>query len=43
MKDNLGEDVCMLSEIAKEITFQIPVEYSPKFKNFFAEFDQTLH
>jgi ATP-binding cassette subfamily A (ABC1) protein 3 len=24
-----------LSEIAREITFQIPVEYSPKFKSFF--------
>ena len=29
----------MLGEIAREITFQIPVEYSPKFKNFFAQFD----
>ena len=29
----------MMSEIAREITFQIPVEYSPKFKNFFHEFD----
>ena len=29
----------MLSEIAREITFQIPIEYSPKFKEFFQKFD----
>ena len=28
-----------MSEIAREITFQIPVEYSPLFKNFFNKFD----
>ena len=33
----------MLSEIAREITFQIPVEYSPKFKEFFHNFDRMRH
>ena len=31
-----------LSEIAREITFQIPVEYAPKFKQFFHDFDLSL-
>lgn len=31
-----------LSEIAREITFQIPVEYSPNFKQFFHDFDINL-
>ena len=38
----MGEETRLLSEIAREITFQIPVEYSPKFKDFFAEFDQKI-
>ena len=42
LERSLGPDVRQLSEIAREITFQIPVEYSPKFKNFFAEFDNKI-
>ena len=40
LKDRLGDEVRKLSEIGKEITFQIPQEVSCKFKEFFEEFDQ---
>ena len=39
LKDRLGNEVRKLSEIGKEITFQIPQEVSYKFKEFFEEFD----
>ena len=38
----LGPDIKKLSEISTEITFQIPVECAPLFKEFFIEFDQRL-
>ena len=43
LQTHLGEEVRMLSEIAREVTFQIPVECSPMFKDFFREFDAKLH
>lgn len=42
LENHLGEDCVKLSEIAREITFQIPVEYSPQFKKFFHDFDTNL-
>ena len=39
----LGREVRKLSEIAREITFQIPVSASPKFKAFFKEFDKKMY
>ena len=39
----MGDDVRMLSEIAREITFQIPVECSPHFKDFFHKFDLKIN
>lgn len=35
LSQNLGPDVHMLSEVSSEITFQIPKDYSDKFKSFF--------
>ena len=43
LKDELGDEVRKLSEIAREITFQIPLESSPKFKEFFEKFDKNIH
>lgn len=42
LKERLGDKVKMLSEVASEITFQIPTEYAEKFKDFFVEFDTKL-
>ena len=38
----LGPEIRKLSEISTEVTFQIPVEYSHKFKEFFTGFDKKL-
>lgn len=38
----LGPEVTKVSEIAAEMTIQIPNKYSSHFKNFFTEFDQDL-
>jgi hypothetical protein len=32
----------MISEVSSEISFQIPLELSSKFKQFFVEFDNSL-
>mmetsp|Transcript_40629 Transcript_40629/g.29241 ORF Transcript_40629/g.29241 Transcript_40629/m.29241 type:complete len:188 (-) Transcript_40629:2959-3522(-) len=40
--ERLGEKVQLMSEVASEITFQIPTEYAEKFKDFFLEFDTKL-
>lgn len=42
LKTNLGDEVKTISEIGNEATYQIPVDYSDKFKNFFTQFDQKL-
>lgn len=42
LKQELGSDVMKLSEISTEVTFQIPVDYAPKFKSFFIDFDKKL-
>ena len=42
MLTRLGPDVQKVSEIAGEMTIQIPSKYSPHFKDFFADFDNDL-
>ena len=42
LQEHLGEEVAKLSEIASEITYQIPKELSHKFKDFFEQFDGKL-
>ena len=42
LKERLGSDVRKLSEIAREITFQIPIDVAFKFKDFFTEFDKKI-
>ena len=42
LETELGPDIKKLSEISTEITYQIPTDYAPKFKNFFIDFDQRL-
>jgi ATP-binding cassette, subfamily A (ABC1), member 3 len=42
LKSNLGDDVKFMSEVSSEIAFQIPNEYSSKFKEFFNKFDSDL-
>lgn len=42
MINKLGSEIRKLSEIAREITFQIPVSASPKFRTFFTEFDTKM-
>ena len=39
MLEHLGPNVQIVSEIAGEMTVQIPNEYAPKFKDFFEDFD----
>ena len=42
MLERLGPDVQKVSEIAGEMTVQIPNAYSSKFKDFFEDFDNQL-
>ena len=42
LQEHLGQEVAKLSEIASEITYQIPKELSHKFKVFFDKFDDSL-
>ena len=42
MINKLGSDVQKVSEIAGEMTIQIPSTYSSEFKDFFADFDNDL-
>ena len=39
MLEHLGPNVQIVSEIAGEMTVQIPNEYASKFKDFFEDFD----
>ena len=43
LKEQLGDEVRALSEIGKEITFQIPTECKIHFKSFFDQFDANIH
>ena len=40
MLEHLGPNVQIVSEIAGEMTVQIPNEYASKFKDFFEDFDE---
>ena len=42
MLGRLGPDIHKVSEIAGEMTVQIPNKYSAKFKDFFEDFDNDL-
>ena len=42
MLERLGPDIQKVSEIAGEMTVQIPNSYSSKFKDFFEDFDNQL-
>jgi ATP-binding cassette, subfamily A (ABC1), member 3 len=40
LKQNLGQEINLLSEVSNEITYQIPHSLTNKFKDFFTQFDQ---
>ena len=42
MHEKLGSQVTKLTEIAGEMTIQIPREYTALFREFFTEFDNDL-
>jgi ABC-type multidrug transport system ATPase subunit len=42
LKENLGEDIKFVSQVANEVTYQVPTDYNSKFKEFFALFDSKL-
>jgi ATP-binding cassette, subfamily A (ABC1), member 3 len=39
LKENLGSKIQVVSEVSSELTFQIPLALSSKFKDFFSQFD----
>jgi ATP-binding cassette, subfamily A (ABC1), member 3 len=39
LKENLGSKIQVVSEVSSELTFQIPLALSSKFKDFFSKFD----
>lgn len=42
LEDRLGKNIKKMSEVSSEITYQVPVEYAPKFVHFFETFDNDL-
>ena len=42
LRERLGPEVSLLSEIQGEMTIQIPREYTVSFKEFFTDFDEHL-
>ena len=42
LKEKLSEHVQVVSKVSSEMTFRIPVYLTPKFKEFFAQFDKDL-